>query len=156
MATTFWDELGRRPLIPLRTTTFCASPLASGLSQTLLRAAELAGPAALSDFVNLWKSEADREQAVLLANRPGAGEAEPLAQPQHGLEALDGAPRCGEGLKAADPRHVLLHPEVVALDPLLEVLGDGVQGSARQEAGFPRRPDGRRVGTSGVRADPVG
>src|SRR5215211_9059709 len=155
MATTFWDELGRRPLIPLRTTTFCASPLASGLSQTLLRAAELAGPAALSDFVNLWKSEADREQAVLLANRPGAGEAEPLAQPQHGLEALDGAPRCGEGLKAPDPGHVLLDPEVVALDPLLQVLGDVVDRSACQEAGFPGCSEGRRIGASCVRANPV-
>src|SRR5215211_1190411 len=112
--------------------------------------------APVSRFVNLWETETDREQPVLLAHRPGPRKAEALAQPQHGLEPLDGAPGCGEGLKAADPRHVLLHPEVVALDPLLQVLGDGVQGSARQEAGFPRRPDGRRVGTSGVRADPVG
>jgi len=58
MATTFWDELGRRPLIPLRTTTFCASPLASGLSQTLLRAAELAGPPLVSDFINPHLSRA--------------------------------------------------------------------------------------------------
>src|SRR4051812_19684779 len=44
---------------------------------------------------------------------------QPLAQPQHGLEALDRAPGRVEGLKAADPGHGPLDPEVVALDPLL-------------------------------------
>jgi hypothetical protein len=53
-------------------------------------------PTPFSGFINLRKSETDRQQPVLLAHRPGAGKAEPLAQPQHGLEALDRAPRCVE------------------------------------------------------------
>src|SRR4051794_13345177 len=66
----------------------------------------------VSHFVNLWKTEAEREQPVLLAHGPRAGKAKALAQPQHGLEALDGPPGCVEGLKAAHPRHGSLHPEV--------------------------------------------
>ncbi len=89
-----------------------------GVSQSLAEAAGWAGSASVSRFVNLRKSEAEREQAVLLADGPRAGKAEALAQPQHGLEALDRASGCREGLKAADPRHALLDPEVVALDPL--------------------------------------
>src|SRR5215212_7710632 len=81
-------------------------------------------PTPVSHFVNLWKTEAEREQLVLLPHRPGARKAEALAQPQHGFEALDGAPGRVEGLEAADPRHGSLDPEVVALDPLLQVLGD--------------------------------
>src|SRR5215212_11072090 len=94
-------------------------------------------------FVNLWETEAEREQPVLLAHRPGAGEAEPLAQPQHGLEPLDRAPRRVEGLEAANPRHGPLDPEVVALDPLLQVLGDVMHRHTRQYAGFPRSRVGR-------------
>jgi hypothetical protein len=45
---------------------------------------------------------------------------------------------------------------VVALDPLLQVLGDVVDRSACQEAGFPGCSDGRRIGASCVRTDPVG
>ena len=77
------------------------------------------GPTLVSHFVNLWKTEAEREQLVLLAHRPAAGKAEALAQPQHRLEPLDRPPGRVEGLKAADPRHGPLNPEVVALDPLL-------------------------------------
>src|SRR5215208_5714986 len=51
---------------------------AEGVSQTLAQGTEMAGPAALSDFVNLRKSETDRQQPVLLAHRPGARQAEPL------------------------------------------------------------------------------
>src|SRR5690348_9041591 len=36
----------------------------------------------------------------------------------------DRPPRRVEGLKAADPRHRPLDPEMVALDPLLQVLAD--------------------------------
>src|SRR5205085_8811914 len=37
-------------------------------------------------------------------------------------------PSCrADGLKAADPRHRPLDPEMVALDPLLQVLGDVMQ-----------------------------
>jgi hypothetical protein len=45
---------------------------------------------------------------------------------------------------------------VVTLDPLLQVFGDIVQWGARQEARFPGISDGRRIGTSGIGADPVG
>ena len=60
-----------------------------------------------------------------------------------------------EGLEAANPGHGSLDPEVVALDPLLQVLGDIVQGSAGQEASFPRCPDGRGIRARRVRADPI-
>src|SRR3954454_17379783 len=62
-----------------------------------------------SHLVNLWKTEAEREQPVLLADGPRARKAEALAQPQHGLETLDGAPRRVEGLEAAHPRHTSSH-----------------------------------------------
>src|SRR5213592_3341878 len=55
-------------------------------------------PTPVSHFVNLWKTEAEREQPVLLADGPRAGKAEALAQPQHGFEALDRAPGRVEGL----------------------------------------------------------
>src|SRR5690242_16870549 len=69
--------------------------------------------------INLWETEAECEQPVMLADGPRASKAEALAQPQHGLEALDGPSRCVEGLEAAHPRHGPFDPEVVALDPLL-------------------------------------
>ena len=75
--------------------------------------------APVSRFVNLWETEAEREQPVLLAHRPGASKAKAFAQPQHGLEPLNGPPRRGERLKAADPRHVLFDPKMIALDALL-------------------------------------
>src|SRR5829696_5433664 len=92
-------------------------------SQTLTRAVGRAGSASNLHFVNLRETEAEREQAVLLAHRPGAGEAETLAQPQHGLEALYGAPGRVEGLKAPDPRHGPLDPEGIALDALRQGFG---------------------------------
>src|SRR3954468_10203373 len=93
--------------------------LTRGLSQTLVQGAGWTVPTPVSHFVNLWETEAEREQAVLLAHRPGARKAEPLAQPQHCFKALDRAPGRVEGLKAAHPRHGPLDPEVVSLDPLL-------------------------------------
>ena len=68
-------------------------------------------PAPVSRFVNLRKSETEREQLVLLAYRPGTHEVESFAKPQHGFKAPDRASCRAEGLKAADPRHVLLDPE---------------------------------------------
>jgi hypothetical protein len=56
----------------------------------------------ISDFVNLWKTEADGQQTVLLAHRPGAGTAESLAQPQHRLEALKGASPICQGATFAE------------------------------------------------------
>src|SRR5215213_2429900 len=102
-----------------------------GLSQTLTRAVGRAGSASNLHFVNLRETEAEREQPVLLAHRPGAGEAETLAQPQHRLEPLDGAPRCVEGLEAPNPRHGPLDPKVVTLDALLQVFGDVMHRGAR-------------------------
>src|SRR3982751_5353689 len=125
------------------------------MSQTLAQAAGWAVAAPVSRFVNLWETEAEREQAVLLAHRPGTRKAEPLAQPQHCFKALDGAPGRVEGLKAAHPRHRPLDPEVVALDPLLQVLGHVMDRGARQKAVFSGRYDGRRVRASPVCADPV-
>jgi hypothetical protein len=52
-----------------------------------------------------------------------APEGEHLPEPQHSLEPPDCPPHGAEGLKAADPRHRPLDPEMVALDPLLQVLG---------------------------------
>src|SRR3954466_4603572 len=112
------------------------------MSQTLAEAARWAGSAPVLHFVNLWKTEAEREQPVLLAHGPRAGKAEALAQPQHRLEALDGPSRCVEGLEAAHPRHGSLHPEVVTLNPLLQMLGDVMHRGARQQAGFPGCRDG--------------
>src|SRR3954470_24734979 len=116
------------------------------MSQTLAEAAGWAGSAPILHFINLWKTEAEREQSVLLTHRPAAGKAEALAQPQHGFEALDGPSRCVEGLEAAHPRHGPLDPEVIALDPLLEMFGDVMHRRARQEPIFPGCRDGGRIG----------
>ena len=102
------------------------------------------------------KSEADREQVVLLAHRPRAGKVEALAQPQHGFEALDGPPGRVEGLEAANPRHGPLHLEVIALDALLEMLGHVVHRHTRQQAGFPALRDRGWVGPRPIGPDPVG
>src|SRR3954452_4596916 len=107
------------------------------MSQTLAEAAGWAGSALVLHFINLRETEAEREQPVLLAHRPAAGKAEPLAQPQHRFEALNGPSRRVEGLEAAHPRHGPLDPEVIALDPLLQMLGDVMHRGARQEPVFP-------------------
>ena len=60
-----------------------------------------------------------------------------------------------EGLKAPDPRHGSLDPEVVALDPLLKVLGDIVDRGARQEPVFPGCRDRGWIGSRTIGADPV-
>ena len=85
-----------------------------------------------------------------------AGKAEALAQPQHRFKPLDGPPRRVEGLEAANPRHGPLDPEVVTLDPLLQVLGHVVDRHTRQEPVFPGRRDGGWVGPRTIGADPVG
>src|SRR3982751_492053 len=112
-------------------------------------------PTPVSHFVNLWKTETDCEQSVLLAHRPAAGKAETLTQPQHGFEALDGTPGRVKGLEAADPRHGPLDPEVIALDPLLQVFGDVMDRHTRQEPVLPSRRDGWRIRTRTIGADPV-
>ena len=97
----------------------------SGASRKLWRRAQDGlCPTPVSHCVNLWETETDCEQAVLLAHRPAAGKAKALAQPQHRFKPLDGPPGRVEGLEAANPRHGPLDPKVVTLDPLLEVLGD--------------------------------
>ena len=105
-----------------------------------------ASTAQLSCFVRDGKSEAVREQLVLLADAPGPGKAEALAQPQHGFKALDRTPGCVKGLEAAHPRHRSLDPEVIALDPLLQVFRDVVHRRTRQQAGFPALRDRGWVG----------
>src|SRR3954463_8301220 len=112
-------------------------------------------PTPVSHFVNLWKTEAEREQPVLLAHGPRAGKAEALAQPQHGFEPLDGPSRRVEGLEAAHPRHGPLDPEVIALDPLLEMFGHVVDRGARQEPVFLGCRDDGWVGPRPIGADPV-
>src|SRR3954454_7201691 len=129
--------------------------LQEGLSQTLTRSVGRAGSASILHFVDLWKTEAEREQPILLADGPRAGKAETLTQPQHRLEALDGPPGRVEGLEAADPRHGPLDPEVIALDPLLEMFGDVMHRRARQEPVFPGCRDRGWVGTRPIGADPV-
>src|SRR3954452_5341212 len=100
--------------------------------------------APVSRFVNLREAETEREQPVLLAYRPGAREIKALTQPQHGLEPPDRSSCRVEGLKAADPRHRPLDPEVVALDPLLQVFADVMQRLLREEPVFLGGRDGRR------------
>src|SRR5215212_8297976 len=117
-----------------------------GMLQTLAQAAGWAVAAPVSRFVNLWETETEREQPVLLVNGPGTRKAEALAQPQHRLEALDRTPRRVEGLEAAHPRHGPLHPEVVALNPLLQVLGHVMDRHTRQEPIFPALRDRGWVG----------
>jgi hypothetical protein len=92
----------------------------------------------------------------LLAHRPGAREVESFTQPQHGLKPPNRSSCRMEGLKAADPRHGPLDPEVVALDPLLQVLADVMERILRQKSLFPGGRDGRRVGAGTICADPVG
>jgi hypothetical protein len=96
-----------------------------------------------SGLSNLRETETDRHQPILLAYRPGAHKAETLPQPQHGFEPPNRPPRRVEGLKAADPRHGPLDPEVVALDPLLPVPADIMERILRQEPVFPGCRDGR-------------
>src|SRR4051795_347228 len=110
-------------------------------------------PTPASRFMNLGKSETEREQLVLLAYRPGTRKVESLPQPQHGLEPPDRSSCRAEGLKAADPRHVLLDPEVVALNPLLQMLADVMQRIVWQKPLFSGGCDGRRVGTGTICAD---
>ena len=61
-----------------------------------------------------------------------------------------------EGLKAANLRHRPLDPKMIALDPLLQVLGDVMQRIVRQEPVVPGGCDGWRIGAGPVCADPVG
>jgi len=79
------------------------------------------------------KSEEAGKQIVLILDGPVAGKAEALPQPQHRSEARDRPPRRLEGLKAAYLWHVLLYAEMVALDALLEMLGDIVDRMWMQE-----------------------
>jgi len=54
--------------------------------------------------------ELEHEQPIPLAHTPRAGKPKALAEPEHGLEALDGSPRNEEGLEATDPGHILRDP----------------------------------------------
>jgi hypothetical protein len=85
-----------------------------GLSQTPGKLQEGGEPALVSDFIYFRETETDRQQLVLLPHRPGAHEIKALAQPQHGFKPPDRPPCRVEGLKAANSRHRLLDPKVVA------------------------------------------
>lgn len=99
-----------------------------GLSQTSTEAASIPWTMPFSCFVNLCKSEEVRNQIVLIVYRPAAGKAEAFPQPQHCLETGNCSPCSIERLKAAYLWHVLLHPEIVALNALLKVFGDIMDG----------------------------
>ena len=45
---------------------------------------------------------------------------------------------------------------MVALDPLLQVLGDVMERISRQQPLFPGGCDGRRIGSGPIRADAIG
>src|SRR4051795_1511467 len=61
---------------------------------------------------------------VEVSNTPTIRRLIPHAVTNFRAYLLDRAPGRVEGLQAAHPRHGPLDPEVVALDPLLQVLGD--------------------------------
>lgn len=69
-------------------------------------------------------SEEVGEQIALVIDCPAAGKAKAFPQQQHRLKTGDRSPRGIEGLEAADLRHVLFHTEVIALNALLQMLGD--------------------------------
>jgi hypothetical protein len=87
---------------------------------------------------------------------PLAGKAKPLPQPQHRFEPCDRSARRAESLESADLRHVLLHPEMVTLDTLLEMLGDIMNRIRMQVPIIDLRLDCRRKGVGAVRADLAG
>jgi hypothetical protein len=70
------------------------------------------------------KSEEAREQIVLIVDGPLAGKVKALPQPQHRFEPGIRPARGVERLETAHLRHVLLHPEMVTLNALLEMFGD--------------------------------
>src|SRR3954466_7443120 len=148
-----WWRAGMRPTGPSRSGARSCWPRAC--RKLWRRPQDGLCPTPVSHFVNLWETEAEREQPVLLADGPRARKAEALAQPQHRLEALDRAPGRVEGLKAAHPRHGPLDPEVVTFDALLQVLGHVMDRGARQEPVFSGRRDGGWMGPCPIGADPV-
>ena len=58
--------------------------------------------------------------------------------------------------EAADPGHVLLDPEVVALDALLQMFGDVVERRVGQKTIALRSHDRGWIGAGTIRADPIG
>ena len=113
----------------------------TGLSQLWVHFAKFQFGLKFSGFLNLLQPKDLRDEIVLAVNRPLAGEAEALLQPQHGLEPLDGSPGRVERAKATDPRHGLLHSGVVTLDPLLKMLPDMMDGIGWQQPVLDRGSD---------------
>lgn len=99
--------------------------------------------------MNLLQSEEARKQIVLIIDGPIAGEAKASPQPQHRLETRVNSPRRAVGLEAVRLWHVLLHPEMVTFDDLLEVLGDVVDGILMEKLFINRRliAEGKSIGT---------
>ena len=98
--------------------------------------------ASASSFVNLLESEADPEQPVLLADSPGAGKAETLAQQEHGFENLDRAVHYVERAEASDPGHVLLDSQLIALDALLCIFRKNRLAASRSRLAVSRTSTG--------------
>lgn len=70
------------------------------------------------------QAEETREQIVLIVDGPIADKAEAFPEPEHHFESGNGSTCRVEGLEAADLGHVFLHPKMVALNALLQMLGD--------------------------------
>src|SRR4051812_35229542 len=85
--------------MPQSRCTFAGLVANSGVGRTRMV------PTPVSHFVNLRKSETEREQLVLLAYRPGTREVEPFAQPQHGFKPPDRASCRAKGLEAVNLWH---------------------------------------------------
>ena len=110
----------------------CTLPV-SGLSQLWARVAKAQYGRKRSEFVNFLKPEDLGDEIVLTVDRPFGCGTETFLQPEHRLEPLDSSPGRVERTEPADPRHGLLNPEMVALDALLEMLGDVVNRIRRQQ-----------------------
>ena len=127
-----------------------------GLSRTQCQAAEGSLPFCFHALFACGSPKQSARRRFCSRDRPRAGETEALPQPEHGLEAADRASRCMEGAEAADPGHVLLDPEVVALDALLQMFGDVVERRVGQKTIALRSHDRGWIGAGTIRADPIG
>jgi len=92
------------------------------------------------------KSEEAQKQIILVVD----GQAKAFRQLRHGLESGDHSP-CGvERSDAAHFGHVPLHPEVIALFPLLKMLGDVMDRVRRDKHFLDAIPDRRRKGSGAI------
>lgn len=78
-------------------------------------------------------SKEARQQIILFIDGPTARKNENLPQPEHGFEAGNCSSRRVQGWEITDLRRALLHPEVVPLDALLEMIGNTMNRIRVQE-----------------------